>query len=82
MSTKWSNTLKQFVGELFEFDHFTRLALKRLNNLTIQLLIYDLTIKKKNFSESTYPTKTLLKNGSYLNSNKAVGMDQKILENF
>ena len=49
MSTKWSNTLKQFVGELFEFDHFTRLALKRLNNLTIQLLIYDLTIKKKEF---------------------------------
>ena len=50
MSTKWSNTLKQFVGELFEFDHFTRLALKRLNNLTIQLLIYDLTIKKKRIS--------------------------------
>ena len=46
---KMVKQLKQFVGELFEFDHFTRLALKRLNNLTIQLLIYDLTIKKKEF---------------------------------
>ena len=35
-STKWSNTLKQFVGKLpticlSVFDHFVGLALKRLN---------------------------------------------------
>ena len=29
--TKWSNTLKQFVGNLSMFDHFAVLALKGLN---------------------------------------------------
>ena len=37
--TKWSNTLKQFVGNLptnclSVFDHFVGLALKRLKGLT------------------------------------------------
>ena len=37
--TKWSNTLKQFVGKLptnclSVFDHFVRLALKGLKNIT------------------------------------------------
>ena len=35
--TKWSNTLKQFVGQptncLSMFDHFVGLALKALSNL-------------------------------------------------
>ena len=37
-STKWSNTLKQFVGKLptnclSVFDHFVKLALKGLNSI-------------------------------------------------
>ena len=31
--TKWSNTLKQFVGKLSVFDHFVGLALKGLTSL-------------------------------------------------
>ena len=47
-ATKWSNTLKQFVGNLptnclSAFDHFVRLALKRLKSKTLRelLLILD-----------------------------------------
>ena len=48
--TKWSNTLKQFVGKLpmnclRVFDHFVGLALKGLNMLAhdvIKLLYYEL----------------------------------------
>ena len=46
-STKWSNTLKQFVGNLptnclSVFDHFAGLALKRLRyrDIMIQLKIF------------------------------------------
>ena len=31
--TKWSNTLKKFVGNLSGFDHFVKLALKGLISL-------------------------------------------------
>ena len=30
--TKWSNTLKQFVGRLSAFDHFVKLVLKGIRN--------------------------------------------------
>ena len=33
--TKWSNTLKQFVGLLSVFDHFVGLALKGLMSLRL-----------------------------------------------
>ena len=37
--TKWSNILKQFADELFVFDHFVGLALKRLvlSNLFVEI---------------------------------------------
>ena len=43
--TKWSNTLKQFVGKLATnclsvFDHFVGLALKELNNVA-EIMTYD-----------------------------------------
>ena len=43
--TKWSNTLKQFVGKLLTnclsvFDHFVGLALKRLNSLNLFSIHY------------------------------------------
>ena len=45
-STKWSNTLKQFVGNLptnclSVFDHFVKLALKGLNLLLVVKAILD-----------------------------------------
>ena len=43
--TKWSNTLKQFVGNLSLFDHFVKLALKGLITLiTISSLIIFILI--------------------------------------
>ena len=36
--TKWSNTLKQFVGKLL-FDHFVKLALKGLKSRTLRELL-------------------------------------------
>ena len=49
--TKWSNTLKQFVGKLptnclSVFDHFVRLALKRLK-LWSARFIYTLAFSRK-----------------------------------
>ena len=42
-STKWSNTLKQFVGCcLSVFDHFVELALKRLK-VTVNLFLVNLS---------------------------------------
>ena len=43
--TKWSNTLKQFVGNLptnclSVFDHFVKLALKELINAKINAITY------------------------------------------
>ena len=51
--TKWSNTLKQFVGKfstncLSVFDHFVGLVLKRLRNGyedILQLLLFNLHVK-------------------------------------
>ena len=45
--TKWSSTLKQFVGNmpmncLSVFDHFVGLALKGLKELLIQFINFDL----------------------------------------
>ena len=34
--TKWSNTLKQFVGSVSVFDHFARLTLKGLSNRVVK----------------------------------------------
>ena len=57
--TKWSNTLKQFVGKLptnclSEFEHFVGLALKRLNapKLLNDLLV-QVTIKLYYFNINT-----------------------------
>ena len=40
--TKWSNTLKQFVGNLRVFDHFVKLALKGLTFLQTEKRIEQL----------------------------------------
>ena len=55
---KWSNTLKQFFGNLSTnrlsmFDHFVKLALKGLRNYTIKFFIV---------SKSTLPWKTVRAN--------------------
>ena len=55
--TKWSNTLKQFVGKLATnclsvFDHFVGLALKGLNNVTSMLKLWHMTISQ-NSQENT-----------------------------
>ena len=52
-STKWSNTLKQFVGNLptnclSVFDHFVKLAFKRLNMfLLLNLSIHPINSDSK-----------------------------------
>ena len=58
--TKWSNTLKQFVGKLATnclsvFDHFVGLALKGLNNVTSMLKLWHMTISQ-NSQENTCVT--------------------------
>ena len=35
--TKWSNTLKQFVGKLSVFDYFVGLALKGLTSASLKM---------------------------------------------
>ena len=61
--TKWSNTLKQFVGKkptncLSVFDHFVKLALKRLKYFTVFYQIYAFTGPQKSakFGKSNMPT--------------------------
>ena len=70
--TKWSNTLKQFVGKLpanclSEFEHFVGLALKRLNapELLNDLLV-QVTIKLYYFNINTIPVSNF-----FLNVNKS-----------
>ena len=50
-STKWSNTLKQFVGKLptnclSVFDHFVELALKGLKRLYFSRAVFLFEIQK------------------------------------
>ena len=50
--TKWSNKLKQFVGNLptnclSDFEHFVKLALKGLNQEKIRVLLKKKKHKKK-----------------------------------
>ena len=35
--TKWSNTLKQFIGKLSVFDYFVGLALKGLTSASLKM---------------------------------------------
>ena len=58
--TKWSNTLKRFVGKLnclSVFDYFVGLALKGLTDSTIKLCeaISPCTDNKKNWFEEANP---------------------------
>ena len=51
--TRWSNTLKQFVGNmpttcLNVFDHFMKLALKGLSNIILRFLGFTISIKSFN----------------------------------
>ena len=55
--TKWSNTLKQFVGKLPKncfsvFDHFVGLALKGLRISTIHLQIYHFSTSSSVFHKN------------------------------
>ena len=58
--TKWSNTLKQFVGNLptnWVFDHFVKLALKGLINASIKLNLKCFSFKNnKGFSVFVNPS--------------------------
>ena len=54
--TKWSNTLKQFVGNLptnclSVFDHFVRLALKGLNRMSFLWFLIDFTLQVYKFQD-------------------------------
>ena len=59
--TKWSNTLKQFVGKLptnclSVFDHFVGLALKGLN--AVLKIFLDCYVELKNIPSSNSPFQT------------------------